>query len=86
MKILKTLLATALVCAASWTFTFAAPDYNPDQVLQLAAEQVDVCFAELCDQFDHGEATITELDEGVYEVEFRAADGGAVVISILESF
>jgi len=88
MKILKTLLATALVCAASWTFTYAAPgpDYNPDHVLELAAAQSDVCYAELCNQYQDGEATITEIEEGVYEVEYRASDGGVVVISILENF
>ena len=86
MKILKTLLVTALVCAASWTLTHAAPDLNPDEILAFTAQQTGVSSAELHAQYQGGEATITEREDGVVEVAFRAADGGIHIILIRDSF
>lgn len=86
MKTLKTLVAVALLCATSWTSTFAASG-NVDPILQAAADQAAISYEELARQIETGEASITETDDGVVEVQFRAVDGGGmVIIGILDNF
>lgn len=85
MKFLKNLTLAMLFGLASLN-TFATGTVDPTTVLQATAEQSDVSFQELYHQYETGEATITETDDGTVEVEFRAADGGMVLIGILDDF